>query len=148
MYYICVPAKIYNQNHFKMTKTKLGKEWYTGSTGLPIVDKAIQDGWKYGYLHHIRRLMVLANYMTISRIHPDNVYRWMYEFSLDSNDVYMVFNCYSMGTYADGGYATHKAYVSGPGYIKRQFKEPSGKWEEEWSRRYHAFKGHKPQAKI
>ena len=77
--------------------------------------------------------------MTLSKIHPDNVYKWMYEFSLDSNDVFMVFNCYSMGTYADGGYATYKPYVSSYIYVKKQSREPKGEWEEIWSKKYNNF---------
>lgn len=140
LYYNCIPPKVYLQNHFKFRKTKLAAAWYRGTTGVPIVDDAIKDAWRYGYLHHIRRLMVLANFMTVSEIHPDNVYRWMFEFSLDSNDVFMIFNCYSMGTYSDNGAATYKAYVSGPGYIQKQGREPGGPWVDEWRKKYGALK--------
>lgn len=140
IYYYYVPPKIYLSNHFKFKKTKLTKSWYSGTTGIPIVDDAIKDGWTYGYLHHIRRLMVMANFMTLSHIHPDNIYKWMYEFSLDSNDVFMVFNCYSMGSYADGGYATFKPYISSSNYIKTQSREPKGEWETIWDDKYKRFK--------
>jgi len=139
LYYVCIPPSVYRQNHFGLSKRPLGKEWYTGKTGIPIVDDAIRDGWQYGYLHHIRRLMVMSNYMTLCKVHPDNVYKWMYEFSLDSNDVFMVFNCYSMGTYSDGGAAVHKPYVSGPAYIRKQSREPKGPWETVWLDKYHDF---------
>lgn len=140
VYYYYVPSKVYLSNHFKFKKTPLTKEWYNGTTKIPIVDDAIHDAWKYGYLHHIRRLMVMANYMTLCKIHPDNIYKWMYEFSLDSNDVFMIFNCYSMGSYADGGYATFKPYISSSNYIKIQSKEQSGEWETIWDAKYHRFK--------
>lgn len=139
LYYVCVPARIYRKNHLKMKRTPLTTEWYKGTTNIPIVDDAIKDAWKYGYLHHIRRLMVMSNYMTLRGIHPDNIYKWMYEFSLDSNDVFMVFNCYSMGSYSDGGYATHKPYVSGPGYIKKQSHAQNGDWADKWLQLYHRF---------
>lgn len=140
IYYYYVAPKIYLSNHFNFKKTKLNKSWYNGTTGIPIVDDAIKDGFTYGYLHHIRRLMVMSNFMTLSKIHPDNIYRWMFEFPLDSNDVAMIFNCYSMGSYADGGYATFKPYITSSNYIKMQFKEPKGDWENIWDEKYKRFK--------
>lgn len=137
VYYHNIPRAVYNKNHFGFTKRALPEKWYTGKTGIQIVDDTIKDAWRYGYLHHIRRLMVMANYMTLCRIHPDNIYKWMYEFSLDSNDVYMVFNCYSMGSYGDGGLATYKPYISGSNYIKKQSHYDV---EEEWDEKYNSLK--------
>lgn len=144
LYYVCVPEKTYNINHFNMPSQTLGTVWYTGKTCMNIVDEAIVDAWKFGYLHHIRRLMIMSNYMTLCNVHPDQIYRWMYEFSLDSNDVFMVFNCYSMGSYSDGGLATHKPYISGSGYVKRQGRLKAGRWEDVWTKKYRDFlKRHK-----
>lgn len=129
LYYVVVPPKVYHKNALHATVTRINKCWYDGTTGIPIVDRTIRDAFAYGYLHHIRRLMVMANYMTLSRLHPDLVYKWMYEFSLDSWDWVMVFNCYSMGTYSDGGTATWKPYISSSAYIKKMSHESSGPWE-------------------
>jgi len=91
-----------------------------------------------GYLHHIRRLMVMSNAMTLWRVHPDEVYRWMHEFALDAYEWVMVFNVYAMGTYGDGGRATRKPYVSSTAYLKRMSRERGGDWEREWNERWNA----------
>lgn len=140
LYYVCVPPETYQKNHFGHPKAPLQSKWYNGTTGVPIVDDAISDAWSTGYLHHIRRLMIMSNFMTISKIHPDEVYRWFYEFALDSNDVLMIFNCYSMGAYSDGGAATVKPYISGPAYVKRQARERTGPWEKVWRIAYDAHR--------
>lgn len=140
LYYVTVPHTVYRKNSLKATITRLDSRWYTGDTGVPIVDRAIVDAFKHGYLHHIRRLMVMANYMTLCKLHPDLVYKWMYEFSLDSWDWVMVFNCYSMGSYSDGGVATWKPYISSSAYLKRMAHEPSGNWENDWNTKYRALK--------
>jgi deoxyribodipyrimidine photolyase-related protein len=141
-YYLNVPPSIYTRNVFKCKNKPLAKAWYaedSNATGFKVVDEAIRDAWKYGYLHHIRRLMVLSNFMTLSEIHPDRVFAWMYEFSLDSFDFVMVFNVYSMGTWGDGGYAMRKPYISGASYLRRMasMKDPSE--IQRWNKMFRDF---------
>lgn len=115
LYYLRVPPEIARGNNTRGRRPN--KSWYTGR-GLPvIVQETIRDAFKYGYLHHIRRLMVMSNYMTLCGLHPDAIYAWMFEFSLDSWEWVMVFNVYSMGTWTDRGVAMRKPYLSTTQYI-------------------------------
>jgi len=127
-----------NGNHFNNRK-KLTKDLYEGSTGIPILDKSIQDGFKYGYLHHILRLMVVGNYMNLSGIHPHEVYKWFMEFAIDSYDWVMINNVYSMVMYADGGLSTSKPYISSSNYLKKMSNYQGGSWEELWNKKYKEF---------
>lgn len=133
-------ADRYNKNVFSAGMRGRGapKEWYPdpatgmGGTGVALVDSAIHDAWKWGYLHHIRRLMIMSNAMTLAGLHPDDVFAWMYEFSLDSWDWVMVFNVYSMGTWSDGGFGMRKPYVSSSGYLKKMSHERLTLDERRW----------------
>ena len=127
-----------NGNHFNNRK-KLTKDMYEGTTGIPILDKSIQDGFKYGYLHHILRLMVVGNYMNLSGIHPNEVYKWFMEFSIDSYDWVMINNVYSMVMYADGGLSTSKPYISSSNYLKKMSNFKGGSWEDKWNKKYREF---------
>lgn len=153
-YYRHVPASAYAANALAATATparrRAGPEWYprrgapggAGATGLPTVDRAIGEAFADGYLHHIRRLMVVGNAMTLAGLHPDAVFAWMYEFSLDSWDWVMVFNVYSMATWSDGGLGMRKPYVSGSAYVRRMTRgglEGGAAEAAEWDRRYRAF---------
>jgi deoxyribodipyrimidine photolyase-related protein len=138
-FYYHVPARIYKQNVFNNTKKKLGKEWYRGNVGIPIIDKNIVYAMNYGYLNHIQRLMVISNYMILAGYHPDMIYKWMFEFSLDSYEWVMVFNCYSMGSYSDNGHAMRKPYISSSNYIFRMSNENKGEWSDKWDALYRAF---------
>lgn len=142
-YYVTVSPAVWKKNALK-AKALLSSEWWEGpdkGTKLPpILAEAIRDAWTYGYLHHIRRLMVVANWCTLKSIHPDDVYDWFMAFALDSHEWVMVFNIYSMGTYADGGHATRKPYVSSDAYLRRMSDAKAGPWEKEWNQAYHAFK--------
>lgn len=105
-------------NHFGNSR-RLNDTWYTATTGLKPVDDAVRLALNDGYIHHILRLMVVGNFMNLVGIHPDDVYKWFMEFSLDSYDWVMVGNVYSMALWADGGLTMRKPYISGDGYIMK-----------------------------
>ena len=46
---------------------------------------SVNDCLNYGYTHHIPRLMIIANIMTLSRIHPKEIYKWFMEMFIDSS---------------------------------------------------------------
>jgi deoxyribodipyrimidine photolyase-related protein len=124
-------------NYFKQ-KNKLSKEWYEAKTDIPPVDKAIKTAFKYGYLHHIERLMVMGNFMTLCRMKPDEQYRWFMEFSLDSYDWVMYQNIF-MISYADGGTTMRKPYLSSANYILKMSDYKKGKWSEIWTALFYLF---------
>jgi deoxyribodipyrimidine photolyase-related protein len=112
---------------------KLSKSLYNGTTGIQPVDDAIRDAFKYGYLHHIQRLMILSNFFNLINLDPDESYKWFMEFSLDSYDWVMIQNVYSMGMWADGGLTMRKPYISTGVYVLKMsnYKKPSKKEIEE-----------------
>jgi deoxyribodipyrimidine photolyase-related protein len=131
--------KYLNKNFFKATKL-LSNKWYDGTTGIEPLDICINKAFKYGYLHHIERLMVVANYMTLSGIKPLEMYRWFMEFSLDSYDWVMEYNIYCMASYSDGGQYTSKPYISSSAYIlKMSNYDKSGIWLEKWNKLFWDF---------
>jgi len=81
----------------------------------------------------------VANYMMLNDVHPDNIYKWMYEFSLDSWDWVMIFNCYSMASWSDGGIGMRKPYISSSNYILKMSDEPRGDWEAIWNAKFRDF---------
>ena len=109
-------------------KQKLTKDWYEGSTGIPPLDDAIKDCIKFGYTHHIPRLMIICNIMNLSKIHPDEIYKWFMEMFVDSSDWVMVPNVYGMGTFADGGIFATKPYSCGSNYIIKMSNYKKGEW--------------------
>lgn len=117
MIYIVLGDKIRDMNYFN-NKRRLKDNWYNGTTGIQPVDDAINMGFRYGYLHHISRLMVMSNIMNLCQITPHEVYKWFMEFSVDSYDWVMIGNVYSMGMWADGGLTMRKPYISSGNYIK------------------------------
>lgn len=127
------------KNFFKNGR-RLDERWYDGTTGIEPVDLCIKQAFSTGYLHHINRLMVMCNFMNLCQIHPDDVYKWFMEFSMDSYDWVMINNVYSMGMFADGGLTTTKVYISTSSYILRQSNiKPDGYWDIAWKVLYYYF---------
>ena len=118
----------YKDSNFWGHNKSLTQSWYDGTTGIPPVDDAIQDSLKYGYTHHINRLMVISNVMNLAGIRPNEIYKWFMEMYVDSADWVMVPNFYGMGTYADGGIFATKPYICGSSYMLRMSNYKKGEW--------------------
>lgn len=120
-------------------RNALGEGWWDGSTALAPVDLVISRVLATGYAHHIERLMVLGNAMSLLRIHPDAVYEWFMELFIDAYDWVMVPNVYAMSQFAAGEAITTKPYVSGSNYLRKMSDLPKGDWVEEWDGLYWTF---------
>jgi deoxyribodipyrimidine photolyase-related protein len=125
-------------NHFKHS-AKLNRHWYTGTTGLPPLDDAINKATRWGYNHHIERLMVISNLMLLCGVHPHEAHRWFMEMYVDSSDWVMGPNVYGMGQMSDGGIFATKPYISGSNYILKMSDYTKGSWCDGWDGLYWQF---------
>jgi deoxyribodipyrimidine photolyase-related protein len=116
------------KSNFFNFSNKINNSWYSGTTGIPPLDDAIKFSNLFGYTHHINRLMIISNIMTLSEIDPNQVYKWFMEMYVDSSDWVMVSNVYGMGTYADGGIFSTKPYICGSNYILKMSNYKKGDW--------------------
>ena len=114
-------------NYFKHNR-QLTRNWYNAETGIPPLDDAIQDCLTYGYTHHIPRLMIIANIMTLCRINPKEVFSWFMEMFIDSSEWVMCPNVFGMATFADGGLFATKPYICGSNYILKMSNYKKGPW--------------------
>jgi deoxyribodipyrimidine photolyase-related protein len=120
------------KKNYMKAHNKLTKNWYDGTTGWKPIDDTIKSAFKYGYLHHIQRLMIMGNIMNLMKFDPYEVYKWFMEFAIDSYDWVMISNVYSMALFADGGLTTTKPYISSSAYLLKmsggRFKK-DGIWD-------------------
>jgi len=116
------------QSNFFNFSRSLKDTWYSGNTGIPPLDDAINFSDRYGYTHHINRLMVISNLMTLTEVHPKNIYKWFMEMYLDSSEWVMVPNVFGMGTFADGGIFSTKPYICGSNYLLKMSNYKKGEW--------------------
>lgn len=128
-------------------KKKLTKAWYTGELGVPIIDTFIKQAFNYGYLSHIPRLMIMANFMNLSEIAPREAYRWFMEFSVDSYDWVMVPNVYGMGLYAWPEMMT-RVYIASSAYATRMGPFQRDQYWDELYRKFVKKHKNKPEVKY
>lgn len=131
----CVSA----DKSFFGNKKKLSDKWYLGTTKCKPVNDAIIDGFQTGYLHHIRRLMVMANYMNLCGINPYEALRWFTEFAIDSYEWVMYQNVLEMGFFMSGGMTMRKPYITSSAYILKTSNYKRGEWCDVWDEKYKDF---------
>ncbi|MAI76665.1 MAG: cryptochrome/photolyase family protein [Pelagibacteraceae bacterium TMED65] len=119
--------KLENGNFFNHKK-KLKPTWYSATTGLDPLDYSIKNALKYGWTHHIERLMILCNIMNLCEIEPKTVYKWFMEMFVDSSDWVMSPNVYGMGLFSDGGIFATKPYICGSAYFLKMMHFKKGGW--------------------
>lgn len=150
--YMTKNRELTNGNFFKH-KNKLGKEWYTGKTQFELINDIIGKCLKYGWAHHIERLMYLGNFMLISKTDPKCVYKWFMEMFIDAYPWVMEPNIYGMTQFSAGNIMMTRPYFSSSNYINKMStykKKPSiykkiklgnesYEWYEVWDALYYNF---------
>ncbi|MEM9873999.1 MAG: cryptochrome/photolyase family protein [Myxococcota bacterium] len=135
---------------------QLGPCWWKGDTGIPPLDDMVARLNRFGWAHHIERLMVAGTLMTLCEIEPREAHRWFMEMFVDSSDWVMGPNVYGMALFSDGGIFASKPYLCGSNYILKMsdYKKPRKKdpppaylkgcygapqWPEVWDGLYWRF---------
>lgn len=97
-----------------------GSPWYGGkqTLGIPALDVEIGKAMETGYAHHIVRLMVFLNAMSLCDVHPHDIVRWFMEVvALDAYPWVMWSNVIAMGGFSSK--FMRKPYLSTSNYIQK-----------------------------
>ena len=119
-----------SEKNFFKHKNSMTKSWYDGTTGLIPLDHSIKNAKKYGWSHHIERLMILCNIMNLCEINPKETYNWFMEMFVDSSDWVMSPNVYGMGLFSDGGIFSTKPYICSSNYFMKIMNFQKGEWND------------------
>lgn len=114
--------------NFWSHERELTDAWYKAGTGIPPLDDAIDAARRTGWTHHIPRLMVLGNLMTLCEIRPRSAHRWFMEMFVDSSEWVMGPNVYGMALFSDGGLFATKPYICGSNYLRKMSDYADGDW--------------------
>jgi len=130
--------ELINSNNHNNNKT-LDKSWYSATTGIYLLDNEIKKAIQFGYAHHIIRLMVFLNFLLLSEIKPNDIYKWFMEVvSIDAYDWVMIPNIYSMGYFSNIG--MKRPYLSSSNYLlKMSNYKKDGKWDTIWTDKFRSF---------
>ncbi len=117
VYWLHMP-QMREANHFKHTRKLPGWYW-TGQTGMACMRDTIGQTLRYGYAHHIQRLMVTGQFGILAELDPAQVSDWYLAVYVDAVEWAELPNVAGMALYADGGRFTSKPYIASGQYIKR-----------------------------
>lgn len=107
------------------------RSWYDGTTGIEPIDDCIGQALKTSYLHHIQRLMIVLNAMTLVGLGEGEMYRWFMEMvACDAFDWVMVGNIAVMGGFEKG--VARKPYISGSAYVAKMSDGYGEEWKDKW----------------
>lgn len=120
-------------------KKHLSNSWYDGTTNIKPLDDSIIEAFNTGYLHHIKRLMIVGNYMNLSLINPKEGFRWFMEFSCDSYEWVMYQNVYDMVFFVTYGKTTRRPYISSSAYILKMSNYKKENWCHIWDKKYYKY---------
>jgi len=121
-------------------KKKLPKSWYNEGTKIRIVDDMITKVKKYGYLHHIERLMIMGNIGLLLKIDPKELYEWFMICFIDSYEWVMIPNVYGMSQYSLINISMMtRPYISSSNYIKKMSDYKKEDWYDKWDALYWNF---------
>lgn len=139
------------KNNFFNHNRKLKKSWYNSKTDIQPIDDTIDKLRKYGYIHHIERLMYIGNFMLLNNIKPLDCFKFFMT-TVDCYDWVMMPNIYGMSQYSAGSLMMTRPYFSSSNYIfklsnyKRDksslqvvLKSGSYYWYEIWDALYYNF---------
>lgn len=95
-------------------------DWYwTGETHMNCMKDTIGQTLKYGYAHHIQRLMITGNFALLAEIMPQQVSDWYLAIYVDAIEWVELPNVMGMALFANGGRFTSKPYIASGAYVKR-----------------------------
>ena len=118
------------QHHYKLSDV-----WYKANSGVSILDHSIHKTLKYGWAHHIERLMLFGSLMLLLEIEPQDAHKWFMEMFIDSSDWVMGPNVYGMAMFSDGGIFATKPYICSSNYYKKMgaFKNSDSNLDFDWA---------------
>lgn len=149
--YIFKYSEIHNANSpNNQLRFRDAEAWYSENinTGIPPMDEEIRKAVRYGYSHHIVRLMIFMNFFILCELHPQEIYNWfMTVVAIDAYPAFMIPNIYVMGSFYKG--IMSRPYLSSSNYIKRMtMYRMKGHWTQLWDALYHDFISRKPKEYV
>ena len=117
--YWTLPDGYRHENQLDATRALPPALGSPGTTQMACVRDAVDGIEQRGWVHHIPRLMVLANLALLAGIRPSEFLAWMRRMFVDAADWVMVPNVIGMGLHADGGRMMTKPYAAGGAYLSR-----------------------------
>lgn len=93
--------------------------YWNGQTQMHCLSQSLDQVLRYGYGHHIQRLMVTGLFALLYGVKPKQVHEWYLGMYVDAVAWVEVPNTIGMSQFADGGIVGSKPYIASGAYIQK-----------------------------
>lgn len=93
--------------------------YWDGTTRMECMRQAVGQTLRYGYAHHIQRLMVTGLFALLLGVKPKEVHLWYLAIYYDAVEWVELPNTLGLSQYGDGGVMGSKPYIASGKYIQR-----------------------------
>ncbi len=93
--------------------------FWTGETEMTCLRETVGQTLRYGYAHHIQRLMVTGLFAMLYAVEPKAIHAWYLAVYVDAVEWVELPNVLGMSQYADGGLMASKPYAATGKYLDR-----------------------------
>ncbi|MCG6117196.1 MAG: cryptochrome/photolyase family protein [Aquimonas sp.] len=124
LYWLRMPG--YLEENALAAEQPLPAFYWTGDTDMQCLKQAIDQTLRFGYAHHIQRLMVTGLFALMLGVRPREVHEWYLAVYVDAVEWVELPNVLGMSQFADGGVMASKPYCASGKYIQRMGNYCSG----------------------
>ena len=117
IYWVYMPE--YADSNYFGHSLALPSFYWDGETEMVCVRQTMQHIIRYGYAHHIHRLMIMGNLALLLGVSPSEFHQWHMAMYVDAADWVSMPNTIGMSQYGDGGIVGSRPYCSTGKYIDR-----------------------------
>ncbi len=117
VYWLYMPEYL-ERNHLNAHQ-QLPSFYWDGNTDMECMRQALGQTLKFGYAHHIQRLMVTGLFSLLLGVDPKETHKWYLAIYVDAVEWVELPNTLGMSQYADGGVMGSKPYIASGKYIHR-----------------------------
>ncbi len=117
VYWLYMPE--YLQRNHMNAHQPLPALYWSGETDMECLRQAVGQTLKYGYAHHIQRLMVTGLFSLLLGVEPRAIHEWYLAIYVDAVEWVELPNVLGMSQYGDGGIMGSKPYIASGKYIQR-----------------------------
>jgi len=116
----------YEQRNTLGADRPLPSFYWTAETEMNCLRDALGQTLRYGYAHHIQRLMVTGLFAMLLGVKPQEVHRWYLAVYVDAVEWVELPNTLGMSQFADGGVMASKPYCASGAYLERMSNACAG----------------------
>lgn len=124
LYWLRMPG--YLEDNALGAEQPLPAFYWSGDTDMQCLKQAIGQTLRFGYAHHIQRLMVTGLFALLLGVRPREVHAWYLAVYVDAVEWVELPNVLGMSQFADGGVMASKPYCASGKYIQRMGNYCSG----------------------